>query len=284
MQATHSNPILDLTVDHPILSNPDPIVDLTKAASISVPSSNGPTKHAASPHASSSSESATEETTFKEVSYLVKVVDPVKKGLYKVHKLRTTVNFTKCSDIRSALNESLAEHVPEGDEYDIGYIEPSKQGVRGKTCWIFDESDIEDMYTEYQEAKKTEIIIWCDGRAKTLPSKSVSVKRKCVSESNSKKKPRMTSAEINSKTLDEVDTVYQKLDNKHSGKFDADRLRMWAHLINMGKHSSFETPPDYPFVRIKDKMHPQSLLMVAVLVAAPVVQLRHLFRVRAFSS
>ena len=30
MQATHSNPILDLTVDHPILSNPDPIVDLTK--------------------------------------------------------------------------------------------------------------------------------------------------------------------------------------------------------------------------------------------------------------
>ena len=116
MQATHSNPILDLTVDHPILSNPDPIVDLTKAASISVLSSNGPTKHAASPHASSSSESATEETTFKEVSYLVKVVDPVKKGLYRVHKLRTTVNFTKCSDIRSALNKSLAEHVPEGDE------------------------------------------------------------------------------------------------------------------------------------------------------------------------
>ena len=61
------------------------------------------------------------------------------------------------------------------------------------------------MYKEYQEAKKTEIIIWCDGWAKTLPSKSVSVKRKCVSESNSKKKPRMTSAEINSKTLDEVD-------------------------------------------------------------------------------
>ena len=57
----------------------------------------------------------------------------------------------------------------------------------------------------------------------------------------------MTSAEINSKTLDEVDTVYQKLSDEHSGKFDADRLRMWAHLINMGKHSSFETPPDYPF-------------------------------------
>ena len=179
MQPTHPSPILDLTVDHPMLSNPDPIVDLTKAASISAPSSNGPTKHDTSPHASSSSESATEETMFKDVSYLVKVVDPAKKGLYKVHKLRTTVNFTKCSDIRSALNESLAEHVPEGGEYDIGYIEPSKQGVRGKTRWIFNESDIEDMYKEYQEAQKTEIVIWCDGRAKTLPNKSVTVKRKC---------------------------------------------------------------------------------------------------------
>jgi hypothetical protein len=256
MQAIHPNPttpILDLTVDHPTLSNPDAIVDLTKAArSSSAPSSNlsGPAKHpaAASPHANSSSESVTEEITCKEVSYLVKVVDPIKMGQYKVHKLGTTLKFTTCSDIRSALNESLAEHVPEGDdEYHIGYIEPSKQGVRGKTRWIFDESDVEDMYKEYQEAKKSEIIIWCDGRAKTLPSKSVNAKRKCFSETNSKKKPRLTSAEVNSKTLDEVDTVYHKLADKHSGKFDADRLRMWAHLINMGKHSSFETSPDYPF-------------------------------------
>ena len=63
----------------------------------------------------------------------------------------------------------------------------------------------------------------------------------------------MTSSEVNAKTLDEVDTVYHKLADKHSGKFDADRLRMWAHLINMGKHSSFETPPDYPFFRKQNK-------------------------------
>ena len=24
---------------------------------------------------------------------------------------------------------------------------------------------------------------------------------------------------------------------------------MWAHLINMGRHSSYETPPDFPFFR-----------------------------------
>ena len=127
MQAIHPKPtapILDLTVDHPVLSSPHPIVDLTKAASsIAL---NSDTKQAASPHASSSLSESDAEAT-KEFIYLVKVVDPAKKGQYKVHKLRTSVNFTSCSDVRSALNESLAEHVPEGDEYDIGYTEPSKR-------------------------------------------------------------------------------------------------------------------------------------------------------------
>jgi hypothetical protein len=53
-------------------------------------------------------------------------------------------------------------------------------------------------------------------------------------------------------------TLYHKFADKHSGKFDADRLRMWAHLTNMGKHSSFETPPDYPFFQISDKHAPVS--------------------------
>ena len=66
----------------------------------------------------------------------------------------------------------------------------------------------------------------------------------------------MTSSEVNAKTLDEVDTVFHELADKHSGKFDADMLRMWAHLINMGKHLSFDTPPDYPFFRKKDKNAP----------------------------
>ena len=52
-----------------------------------------------------------------------------------------------------------------------------------KLVEFFYESNIKDMYKEYQEANKTEIIIWCDGRTKTLPSKSVAVKRKGSAES-----------------------------------------------------------------------------------------------------
>ena len=95
--------------------------------------------------------------------------------------------------------------MPEGDEivfieYNnyIGYDKPSKQGVCGKPCWIFDESDIIYIcsYKEYHEAKKT-----------------VAVKRKGSTESNSKIKHRMTSAKVNAQTLqlDEVDTIYHKL-------------------------------------------------------------------------
>ena len=106
-------------------------------------------------------------TVGQEISYLVKVVDPLRKGQYKVHKLRKAVVFTTCTEIRSAISESLAKHVPTDDEYDIGYIEPSKQGVRGKTRWIFNESDIEDMYEEYKSSDKKEIILWCDGCTKS---------------------------------------------------------------------------------------------------------------------
>ena len=163
-------------------------------------------------------------TVGQEMSYLVKVVDPLRKGQYKVHKLRKTVVFTTCTEIRSAISESLAEHVPADDEYDIGYIEPSKQGVRGKTRWIFNESDIEDMYEEYNSSDKKEIILWCDGCSKS------GGKRRCSPPSSSRKKAKLSTGELNAKTLDEVDTVYQELADKHGEKFDAERLRMWAHL------------------------------------------------------
>ena len=81
------------------------------------------------------------------------------------------------------------------------------------------------------------------GRSK---SAVVPLKRKG---SSVKKNTRMSSNEANANALDEADEVYQQLSDKHVEKSDANRLRMWAHLINMGKHTSLDTPPDYPFFR-----------------------------------
>ena len=60
----------------------------------------------------------------QEVSYLVKVVNPDKKGQYKVHKLWKSVTFETFSEIRSTLSEVLTDHVPDADDpqFDIGYI------------------------------------------------------------------------------------------------------------------------------------------------------------------
>ena len=63
-----------------------------------------------------------------------------------------------------------------------------------------------------------------------------------------------TSKAVSSATLEPqkiaVDDIYQQLRDKHKdGKYDEERLRMWAHHIHMGKHTSLEEPPDKPYFR-----------------------------------
>ena len=47
----------------------------------------------------------------------------------------------------------------------------------------------------------------------------------------------------------EVEVIADKLTEKHEGKFSAEQINVWAHLINMKKHQSFDDPPDKPFFR-----------------------------------
>jgi len=53
------------------------------------------------------------------------------------------------------------------------------------------------------------------------------------------------------KRLALVDDIYEKLQDKHKGKYSAEQLRTWAHLLQMGKHESYDEPPDKPFFREK---------------------------------
>ena len=49
----------------------------------------------------------------------------------------------------------------------------------------------------------------------------------------------------------EVQVIEDKLKEVHNKDrakvFSDEQLRTWAHLIQMGKHSSYDTPPDKPF-------------------------------------
>ena len=134
------------------------------------------------------------------------------------------------------LKEKLNEHVPDSESFDIGYIEPSRQGIRGKTRWIFDHQDIDDMYKAYESAKKKEIILWCEGRKKESSDSKRASKRPSSeqqSSSETQKKARTSCNEKNAKTLHEINVIYKKLSEKHTGKFHVEQLRMWAHLVSI---------------------------------------------------
>jgi len=151
----------------------------------------------------------------------------------------------------------LKSYVPENDEFDIGYIEPSKQGARGKMRWIFGNEDVDDMYAAYDTAKKTEVIIWCEGR-KLGGCGTSRTAQKCPASDNDEGPQRKAScttvAEKNSRKLEEVEAVYTKLDEKYRGKISSEQLKVWAHLVAMDKHQSLEIPPDKPFFRGKSHL------------------------------
>ena len=46
----------------------------------------------------------------------------------------------------------------------------------------------------------------------------------------------------------EVATIEDKLQERHSGMYNDQQLRSWAHLIQMKKRSSYDDPPDKPFI------------------------------------
>ena len=188
-------------------------------------------------------------STLRAYSYSVKVVNPNKKADYKVHKLRNTSKvFTSVIQLKAQLMESLEEHVPTNIGFSIGYIEPSRQGVRGKQHWIFNSDDLDDMYEAYNSAHKSEIMIWCDGVDATKANRK---KRPSPTSDDDDSAPRKKSScsDSISKKLEEVDSIYDELESKHRSSYSKEQLRMWARMVQMQKWSSYENPPNKPFFK-----------------------------------
>ena len=51
------------------------------------------------------------------------------------------------------------------------------------------------------------------------------------------------------KSISEVEDIIKKLKEKHGDDFSVEKLNCWAHMLNVGKHSSYDEPPDLPFFR-----------------------------------
>ena len=120
----------------------------------------------------------------------------------------------------------------------FGYIEP-RRGVKGKQRWLLSDEDVSDMYTLHDGKK--EILLWCYSAQESCkrphpPDES--------DEGSSQKRSRY------SKQIDkmrEVEEIEDDLRSKHEGAYSEEQIRMWAHLIQMNKHTSYEEPPNKKF-------------------------------------
>ena len=149
-------------------------------------------------------------------------------------------------DLRHQLCSSFPDKIANPDKLEFGYISPG-HGARGKQRWIADDADLEDMYAEYGKGKK-EVMLWfyaTDSSVSRSRSRSP-VRRKFPS--SQKQGEKKTGGNYQNK-LEEVESILKKLKEKHADRYPEEKLRAWAHLINMQKHVSYDDPPNLPFFR-----------------------------------
>ena len=108
--------------------------------------------------------------------------------------------------------------------------------------------------------------LWCDARCQEDEVDNAHKRKRDV---DSNKKVSIVENER------EVDEVYKKLLDKHGGKWDTPRLRLWARRICAQQHSSYDNPPDLPaFKEPEPKKRKESLsdaLMGAAVAFASVM-------------
>lgn len=177
----------------------------------------------------------------RKFSYSVKVINPAKKSEYVVQKLRVTKRFESVDEIKENLVSTIQGLPSVIDQ--LGYIEPG-HGAKGRQRWLSSYDDLKDMYSLHE--KKLEILLWCYSSRQTSSSNPSSSKRPHSPEQpqSSQKRSRYST---HSEKMIEVESIEDKLLEKHDGKYSREQIRAWAHLIQMGKHGSYESAPNKPF-------------------------------------
>ena len=158
-------------------------------------------------------------------TYSVKVVNPKKRSDFAVSKLSYEGFF---KDIRH-LKEVMLATFP-----------------KGRQLWISSNADVQQMYAQCDGKK--EILLWFLKSEITVDNSASEPKSKrpCPDTSGASK------ADSISHTLSEVDKIVATLTEKHSKKYTVEQIRAWAHMIQMGKHESYDEPPNKPFFKTKE--------------------------------
>ena len=167
--------------------------------------------------------------------YSVKIINPNRMSEFKSVRICKWKQCKTLDDLRSFLSAKVPsvgvnDEKPDFAVVDIGYIEPG-HGMKGRKQWLNSDDDVNEMYSNHTGRRN--ILLWAYSHARNPgPAKK--------GESN---------FETHKKSLGEVDDKYEELKKIHGTKYTPEQLRMWAHMIRLGKHESTDEPPDLPFWR-----------------------------------
>ena len=161
-----------------------------------------------------------------------------------MEKWRNSRDFSTVDDMKTQLRLQYAIHLPEDNDFEIGYMEPG-HGLKGRKRWIHVDDDLRDMYAAYGTRK--EVVIWC---APFRDRKGQTSKRPQLSD-NSGPPSQKTKFAVHSEKMSEVEEIIKNLKTKHDSQYTDEQLRVWAHMIHLKKHDSMESPPCKPFFKSK---------------------------------
>ena len=159
----------------------------------------------------------------------------------------TMKKFTFVKDFKSRLQSEFFNDKP----FTFGYIKRG-HGMKGKQIEIESDATLAEMYDEYKGGRKQmQVNLW----AKVAPKRKQSQgevsghgSEKQGDESTSKK-AKSGNYQSHLNKLSEVEVIVEELEEIHGGsdEFTVEQLRVWAHMLHMKKHDSYDHPPKSHF-------------------------------------
>ena len=112
--------------------------------------------------------------------------------------------------------------------------------MKVKKLWIYTDEDVNVMYDKHKG--KGSILLWGYSSMKQAGRNKATASIPSHSDEGDEETG--------------VDKYFEASKKKRGdGKYTLEQLRMWAHLIQMGKHSSTDEPPDKPFWQGRKRKH-----------------------------
>lgn len=168
--------------------------------------------------------------TANRYEYFLRIINPKKKSAFTVLTWHdATEAFDSPMSLKARLVESFPNDLPDNLDFQVGYLE----GRNGTKRWIVEPRDLQRMYSLVETGSK--VTLWAEGKS-----------------SDDDEPPRKKSKTGSTSTRrelfeEEVDDAFKKLKEKHPD-MATPKLRLWARLIQSGRHDDYETPPNIPLI------------------------------------